>query len=86
MVEQIVGVGAGRHSRVVIDILRLAGDFEVVGLVDADRELWGTLVDGVRVVGDDNMLLGLHSSGVIYAFNAVGSAGDSARPPAPGSI
>ena len=77
MAEQIVGIGAGGHSRVVIDILRLAGDFEVVGLVDADQELWGTVVDGVRVVGDDLHLPELYSSGVIHAFNGVGSVGNA---------
>jgi sugar O-acyltransferase (sialic acid O-acetyltransferase NeuD family) len=75
--KQIVGVGAGRHSRVVIDILRLAGDFEVVGLVDANQKLWGTHVDGVRVLGDDDMLSDLHREGVIHAFNGIGSVGNS---------
>ena len=75
--KQIVGVGAGRHSRVVIDILKLAGDFEVVGLVDTDRELWGTHVDGVRVLGDDDLLTDMRYRGVNHAFNGIGSVGNS---------
>jgi sugar O-acyltransferase (sialic acid O-acetyltransferase NeuD family) len=75
--KQIVGIGAGGHSRVIIDIFRLAGVFEVVGLVDPDQELWGTSVDGIRVVGNDLQLPELYSRGTIRAFNGVGSSGSS---------
>jgi hypothetical protein len=75
--KQIVGVGDVRHSRVVINILKLADDFEVVGLVDTDRELWGIHVDGVRVLGDDDLLTDMRYRGVNHAFNGIGSVGNS---------
>lgn len=75
--KRIVGIGAGGHSRVVIDILRLSGGFELAGLVDADRALWGAVVDGVRVVGDDRELPLLRRQGVSHAFNGIGSTADA---------
>ena len=73
----VVGIGAGGHSRVVIDILRMAGEFELIGLLDIDRELWGKMVDGVPVIGDDARLPELRRQGVAHAFNGVGSTKDT---------
>lgn len=70
--RRVVGIGAGGHARVVIEILRLAVGFEVVALVDIDRDLWGREVDGVPIVGDDPQLPEMLRKGVGYAFNGVG--------------
>ena len=70
---QIVGIGAGGHSRVVIDILRLVGRFEPIGLLDSDSRLWGSDVEGVKVIGGDSELPRLLKQGVTHAFNGVGS-------------
>ncbi len=74
---RVVGIGAGGHAKVVIDILRLMGGYEIVGLLDADKELWGTDVLGVRVLGDDSLLPQLHGQGVRDAFIGVGTVGDT---------
>jgi len=71
-----VGVGAGGHARVVLDILRQTHSVEVIGLVDRDRALWGRLVDGVPVLGADDQLRELRQSGVTHSFIGVGSSGD----------
>lgn len=44
-------VGSGGHGRVVLDILRKAGDVEVVGFLDSDPTRQGCIVDRVSVVG-----------------------------------
>ncbi len=75
--KQIVGVGAGGHARVVIDILMLAGSFVPICLVDKDRSLWGSDVEGVRVIGDDSELPRILDRGVGHAFNGVGSTSDT---------
>jgi UDP-perosamine 4-acetyltransferase len=76
-VIRVVGIGAGGHAKVVIDILRLMGGYEIVGLLDADKALWGTEVLGVRVLGDDSLLPQLHKQGVNDAFVGVGTVGDT---------
>ncbi len=74
---RVVGVGAGGHAKVLIEILRLLGDFELVGLLDSNRELWGTRVLGVPVLGDHAHLSELRDQGLQHAFIGVGSVGDT---------
>lgn len=74
---RVVGIGAGGHAKVVIDILRLMGGYEIVGLLDADKELWGTDVLGIRVLGDDSLLPQLYEQGIRDAFIGVGTVGDT---------
>jgi len=75
--RRVVGVGAGGHARVVLDILRLAGRYEVVGLLDVDERRWGREMDGVAVLGDDTKLPELYRNGVVCAFNGIGSSADA---------
>ena len=73
----IVGLGAGGHARVVIEILRLMGDFELIGLLDPKPELKDTDVLKVPVLGDDNLLPDLYRQGVLHIFLGLGSTGDT---------
>lgn len=63
-------LGAGGHGKVVLDILRAAGEHRVVGFVDADRSLTGTSVCGVPVLGPPNLLPRLRgkATGAIIAI------------------
>lgn len=70
---RVVGLGAGGHAKVMVEALRAAGGWELVGLLDPDRSLHGTTVAGLVVLGGDEMLDGLRSDGVSHAFVAVGS-------------
>lgn len=49
-------IGAGGHGKVVLDILRAAGEHRPVGFVDADPSLAGTTVGGLPVFGPVNQL------------------------------
>lgn len=73
---KVVGVGAGGHAKVVIEILRLMGQMELVGLLDSNEELWETEVLGIRVLGRDHLLSALYRGGVRHAFIGVGSYGE----------
>ena len=75
--KQVVGLGAGGHARVIIDILRLSGEFDLIGLLDPDPALKGSLVEGVPVLGGDDQLPHLYRRGVTHAFIGVGSIGDT---------
>lgn len=48
-------VGSGGHARVVIDILRLRGEYEVLGCLDRFRDL-NAEIDGLRVLGNEDDL------------------------------
>jgi len=72
----VVGLGAGGHAKVVLDILRLESRWNVVGLLDPNPELRGASVDGVEVLGGDSLLSDLLGRGIHHAFVGVGSAGD----------
>lgn len=77
METPIIGVGAGGHAKVVIEILRFVKDFEIVGLLDVDSTLWGTEVLGVPVLGNDSRLSELYDQGVRTAFIGVGTTKNS---------
>ena len=71
----VIGLGAGGHARVVIEILRALGSFDVVALLDANEELWGRKVLEIPVMGDDAQLARVYERGVRTAFIGVGSVG-----------
>ena len=74
---RVVGLGAGGHAKVVIEILQLVGEYEFEGLLDPQQELHGCEVGGVPVLGDDSLLSELHSRGVRHAFIGLGTTGDT---------
>jgi len=73
----VIGIGAGGHARVVIEILRLMGGYDLAGLLDPRPELQGAQVLGVPVLGDDSLLPGLYVQGVHHAFIGLGGTGDT---------
>jgi len=68
----VIGFGAGGHAKVVIEILRLATGFEIVGLLDRNVKLRGSDVLGVPVLGDDSFASALAARGVRHAFVGIG--------------
>lgn len=73
---RVVGLGAGGHAKVVVEILRALATVRVAGLLDPNPDLWGTEVAGVPVLGDDSLLPSLYQDGVRGGFVGVGSRGD----------
>lgn len=76
-VPPIVGLGAGGHARSMVDLVRLLGRYELVGLLDENPRLHGTSVLGVPVLGNDGRLAELGTKGVRHSFLGVGSVGDA---------
>lgn len=74
---KVIGLGAGGHAKVLIEIIRLINEYEVVGLLDPDIRKIGTLVKGVSVLGDDSLLSEMHSQGVLFAFIGLGGVGNT---------
>jgi UDP-perosamine 4-acetyltransferase len=79
MRERVIGVGAGGHAKVLIEILRLRDQFELVGLLDPDPKMRGKLILGAPILGDDSRLVELMESGILHFFVGVGSVSDSSH-------
>jgi UDP-perosamine 4-acetyltransferase len=71
-VTRVVGLGAGGHAAVVVDILRLGGH-DIIGLLDPDSNLTDARVEGVPVLGGDELLVGMRDLDVRAFFVGVGS-------------
>jgi UDP-perosamine 4-acetyltransferase len=71
MKMDVLIIGAGGHGKVVLDILRAAGEVNPVGFIDADASLAGTTVAGVEVIGGPNLLPKLRKK-YEYAIVAIG--------------
>lgn len=68
MNNKVVIIGAGPHSKVIIDILEKQGLYEIIGLIDCkDGE-----VLGYPIIGKDENLEMIYGSGVTNAFVALG--------------
>ena len=68
----VIIIGAGGHGRVVLDILRAAGEFNPVGFIDANPSLAGTEINGVPVIGPPNQLPKLRQKKIKSAIIAIG--------------
>ena len=73
---RVVGLGAGGHAKVIVDILSFCDEIEVVGLTSADPEAVGRRLLGVPILGGDDILPRLRKEGVGGAFIGAGSVGD----------
>jgi sugar O-acyltransferase (sialic acid O-acetyltransferase NeuD family) len=67
----LVLIGAGGHAKVVIELVRAAGGFRLVGLLDP-RPASPALL-GVPVLGGEELLPSLRRQGVGHAFVALGA-------------
>jgi len=63
--EKIVVWGAGGHAKVVVEILRLVGGYEIVGFLDdINRDRWGGEFCDARILGGSERLSALRAAGV----------------------
>lgn len=69
---RLVIIGAGGFGREVLGIARDIGAFDVVGFLDQDLSLYGTVIDGCAVLGDDGALADLARRSVSCACVALG--------------
>ena len=70
--RKIVIIGAGDHAHVLLDIL-LEQHIEVIGLSDANKELKGSFVYGIPVIGCDNDVLTMFDPKEVLLVNGMGS-------------
>jgi len=75
--SKVIGLGAGGHAKVLIEILQAMGTVEITGLLDVDPKLWKSKQLGIVVLGSDELLPKLFEDGIRQVFIAVGSTGES---------
>lgn len=63
-----IGIGAGGHAKVVLDILLQQQHCSVIGLLDADKARWGNALLGVPILGGDEEIDRLINLENITAF------------------
>lgn len=76
MAIPVIGLGAGGHSKVVIEVMRLDGRYELIGLLDPKFGQGAWEVLGVPVIGTDAYLEELKAQGVTRFFIGLGSSGN----------
>ncbi len=73
---RVIGIGAGGHAKILVEILRKRGGWELAGFTDRREDLRGSMFQGVRVLGDDRLLPELRAQGIEGAFVGVGAIRD----------
>ncbi len=68
--EDVIIIGAGGHAKVIADILLENGEYNIIGLIDSDKNK--SFMD-LFVIGDDSCLEALFIRGIKKAFIALGS-------------
>ena len=71
--KPIVVWGGGGHGHVVVDLLRVRGGWDVVGILD-NRNPLGTRIMDVPVLGDADQLPRLRREGLAHVAVAIGDA------------
>ena len=71
----ILVYGGGGHGKSLIELIRAAGVYRVVGVID-DGLPAGSLILDVPVLGGGSVLATLHNQGAGLAINAVGGIGN----------
>ena len=74
---KVVGIGAGGHAKVIMDILARSPHIQLVGLVELAKRLFGEKVEGGSILGGDDLLPQLLAEGVGSAFIGIGSVSDN---------
>ena len=72
MIEKIVLIGGGGHCKSVIDSIISAGNFEIAGIIDIEKNV-GMSVNGIPIIGTDEDLESLFTEGINNAFITLGS-------------
>jgi sugar O-acyltransferase (sialic acid O-acetyltransferase NeuD family) len=73
----ILGIGAGGHCKVVMEIIRRTGSWKIAGLLDRDASKIGEYLCDITVLGNDVLASSLFDQGVRAAFIGIGSIGSA---------
>jgi UDP-perosamine 4-acetyltransferase len=74
--QTVVGLGAGGHAKVIIEILKADDRYDLVGCLEPAPSRVGESVLGVPILGDDDLLGELVEQGVSHFFVGAGHVRD----------
>lgn len=75
--DNIVLIGAGGHCKVIIDIIKSMGIYKIIGITD-ENKVQDELMNGINIIGSDDVLTEVYARGVTNAFVCVGALGNPA--------
>ena len=75
--KEVILTGGGGHARQIIEIILANKEYHIVGITDNDPLMRRRRVDGVPVVGNDEVLHQYFKKGVRRAFISLGSVDDT---------
>jgi sugar O-acyltransferase (sialic acid O-acetyltransferase NeuD family) len=78
MTIRVIGLGSGGHARVLLEVVRLSGKYEIIGMLDRNPDLAGKDVLGVPILGNDELLPRL-AQDIQHFFVGLGSVGATAN-------
>lgn len=73
--DKVILLGAGGHCKVVVDILQ--DRYDIVGVTDIDITKHGKKFYGVKVLGNDDVLVEIYNKGIKNALLTLGSVRDN---------
>lgn len=73
--EPIILLGGGGHCKSVIDTIRSSKLYDIVGIIDIKTNI-GKVIDGIKIVDNDENLIKYRNEGIKNAFITVGSIGN----------
>jgi len=65
----IIIIGAGGHSKIVIEILEENNEFNILGLLDDNKDTHGKLILGKRVLGDIESIKNYNPSNLRFVIS-----------------
>lgn len=71
--NDIILIGGGGHCRSVIDSIENGKKYNIVGIIDENKEINSVL--GYPVLGGESELKNIYNKGIKYAFICIGSIG-----------
>lgn len=77
MILPVIVLGAGGHAKVLLDIL-LKNSVTILGITDPNKNIIGKQIQGVQVLGDDEVVL-KYPFDTVQLVNGLGSVGPTNR-------
>ncbi|MFZ5354292.1 MAG: acetyltransferase [Bacillota bacterium] len=75
--KDVILIGAGGHSKSVIDAINSKKEFYIVGITDFDMEKENKTILSINILGSDDKLYELYDQGLRNAFISIGITGEN---------
>ena len=73
----LIGIGAGGHTKVLIDIINDNNKFNILGLISSKNNI--NIINNIDIIGSDEDLVKFYKKGVRDVFIGIGSIEDTKK-------